>query len=64
MAGWRHNLRPIFQGLNRQGKTILFVTHELELAKHAQKIVYLKDGMIIDEEKIEFKVMQTEYQGG
>ena len=43
----------IFQGLNRQGKTILFVTHELELAKHAQKIVYLKDGMIIDEEKIE-----------
>ena len=43
----------IFQDLNRQGKTILFVTHELELAKHAQKIIYLKDGMIIDEERIE-----------
>ncbi|TET48755.1 MAG: ABC transporter ATP-binding protein [Actinomycetota bacterium] len=43
----------IFQDLNRQGKTILFVTHELELAKHAQKIVYLRDGMIINEEKID-----------
>jgi putative ABC transport system ATP-binding protein len=42
----------IFQDLNRQGKTILFVTHELELAKHAQKIVYIRDGMIMDEEKI------------
>jgi len=43
----------IFQDLNKQGKTILFVTHELELAKHAQKIVYLKDGIIINEEKID-----------
>lgn len=43
----------IFQDLNKQGKTILFVTHELELARHAQKIVYLKDGIIINEEKID-----------
>jgi putative ABC transport system ATP-binding protein len=43
----------IFQDLNRQGKTILFVTHELELAKHAQKIIYIRDGMIINEEIIE-----------
>ncbi len=43
----------IFQDLNKQGKTILFVTHELELAKHAQKIIYLRDGMVINEEKIE-----------
>jgi putative ABC transport system ATP-binding protein len=43
----------IFQDLNRQGKTILYVTHELELARHAHKIVYLRDGMIINEEKID-----------
>jgi putative ABC transport system ATP-binding protein len=42
----------IFQDLNKQGKTILFVTHELELAKHAQKIVFIRDGMIVNEEKI------------
>lgn len=43
----------IFQDLNRQGRTILFVTHELELARHAQKIIYLKDGIISNEEKID-----------
>lgn len=46
-------IMAIFQDLNKQGKTILFVTHELELARHAQKIVYLKDGIIINEEKID-----------
>ncbi|MCD4670135.1 MAG: ABC transporter ATP-binding protein [Actinomycetia bacterium] len=46
-------IMAIFQALNKQGKTILFVTHELELARHAQKIVYLKDGSIINEEKID-----------
>ena len=43
----------IFQDLNKQGKTILFVTHELELARHAQKIIFIRDGMIVNEEKIE-----------
>jgi len=42
----------IFQELNRQGKTILFVTHEIELARHAGRIIYLKDGFITGEEKI------------
>ena len=42
----------IFQNLNKEGKTILFVTHELELARHAQKIIYLRDGLITGEEKI------------
>ena len=42
----------IFQNLNKEGKTILFITHELDLAKHAQKIIYLRDGIITGEEKI------------
>ena len=43
----------IFQDLNKKGKTILFVTHELELARHAQKIIYIRDGMVTNEEKID-----------
>jgi len=50
----------IFQDLNKQGKTILFVTHELELAKHAQKIIFIRDGMIVNEEKIENPVNARE----
>jgi len=32
--------------LNKQGKTIIMVTHDLNLAKMARKIVKLKDGEI------------------
>jgi putative ABC transport system ATP-binding protein len=31
--------------LNKEGKTIIMITHEMELAKHAQRICFLKDGM-------------------
>lgn len=42
----------IFQNLNKKGKTIVLITHELEIARHTKRIVYLKDGCIINEEKI------------
>jgi len=32
--------------LNKQGKTIILVTHDLEKAKHANKIIRLRDGKI------------------
>ena len=35
-----------FQNLNRQGLTLIIVTHNLELAKSAHKIIQLKDGEI------------------
>jgi len=46
-------IMSIFQKLNREGKTIILVTHELEIALHTQKIIYLRDGLVIKEEKIE-----------
>ncbi len=42
----------IFQDLNMQGKTILLVTHEMDIAKHTNRILYLSDGIITGEEKI------------
>lgn len=42
----------IFQKLNKEGKTIILVTHELEIARHTKRIIYLKDGCITSEEKI------------
>ncbi len=32
--------------LNKEGKTIIMVTHDVELAHHARRIVQIKDGMI------------------
>lgn len=40
----------IFKKLNQEGKTIIIVTHEHDIANYAKKIIYIKDGKI---EKIE-----------
>jgi len=37
----------IFEELNKEGKTIIMVTHDPNMAKHADKIYRLKDGMIV-----------------
>ncbi len=42
----------IFQKLNRLGKTILLVTHEMEVARHTRRIIYLKDGKINKQEAV------------
>ena len=45
-------IMAIFQELNSEGITIILVTHELDVAYHSTRIVYLKDGMIRAEEDI------------
>jgi ABC-type lipoprotein export system ATPase subunit len=42
----------IFQQLNEQGKTIVLVTHDEGLARHAGRIVRLSDGRIVQDEAI------------
>lgn len=42
----------IFQELNRDGATIIMVTHEREVAEYTKKIVHLRDGKLMDEEVI------------
>jgi putative ABC transport system ATP-binding protein len=46
-------IMAIFQELNKRGKTIILVTHEMDIAHHTERIIYLRDGLIIKEEKIE-----------
>lgn len=53
-------IMAIFQQLNKEGKTIILVTHELDIAHHTERIIYLRDGMIIKEEKIDKPVNARE----
>ncbi len=36
----------VLDGLNNEGKTIVLVTHEEEVARHARRIVRLRDGVV------------------
>jgi len=42
----------IFQGLNRCGKTILMVTHDETMARHAHRILRMCDGKLVADEKV------------
>ena len=42
----------IFQDLNDSGKTIVLITHEPDIAKHAKRIVHVRDGKIQQDERI------------
>jgi len=41
----------LFKKIHSQGNTIIMVTHDPNIAKHAHRILYIKDGMIEKEEK-------------
>ncbi len=45
-------IMSIFQELNRQGTTIVLVTHELNIARHSRRILRMADGLIINDEEI------------
>ena len=56
-------IMALFQKLHKEGSTIVMVTHEMEIALHASRIIHLKDGKIIGDEKIENpKDAEAEYQ--
>lgn len=44
-----HEVMGILRGLVGQGKTVILVTHEADIAAHASRVVTLRDGLIIDD---------------
>ena len=47
-----YEVMDLIQKINQEGKTILVVTHEIDIAKMCKRIVQLKDGVIIKDENI------------
>lgn len=46
-------IMALFQELNDNGKTIILITHEHDIAQHAKRIVHVKDGRILSDERHE-----------
>jgi putative ABC transport system ATP-binding protein len=46
-------IMAIFQRLHADGRTIVLVTHDLDLAEHTRRIVALQDGAIVDDRPVE-----------
>jgi putative ABC transport system ATP-binding protein len=46
-------IMALFKDLHRQGRTIVLVTHEPDVARHAERIIHLKDGQVVWENRPE-----------
>lgn len=42
----------LFENLFRQGNTIILVTHEMDIAQHAHRVIFIRDGKIASDEKV------------
>jgi putative ABC transport system ATP-binding protein len=47
-----YEVMDLIQKINEEGKTILVVTHEHDIAQMCKRVVMLKDGVIIEDKKI------------
>src|SRR6516164_912239 len=47
-----NEIMNLFENLHGQGNTIILVTHEMDIAQHAHRVIFIRDGKIASDEKI------------
>ena len=50
-------IMAIFQQLNKEGVTIILVTHEPDIAQHSKRIVVFRDGRLIEDRPVENQII-------
>lgn len=46
-----HQIMDLFSALNEEGKTIIMITHDESIARKAQRIVRILDGVLVEEDE-------------
>ena len=46
------DVMKLFTNLHKQGQTIILITHEIEVANQAERIISIKDGKIFEDQRI------------
>lgn len=55
-----YELMDLLQKINEAGKTLLIVTHEQDIANMCKRIVHLRDGLIVEDKKVD-QVKASQY---
>ena len=46
-------IMSLFHDLNKEGVTLIIVTHEDDIAKQAKRVIHMKDGKIVQDQMME-----------
>jgi putative ABC transport system ATP-binding protein len=54
----------VFQKLNDEGRTVLVITHEPDIAEHARRVVVFRDGRIVEDRPVEHRRLAAPASSG
>jgi putative ABC transport system ATP-binding protein len=49
----------LLENLNNEGRTIIMVTHEPEVAERTKRSIYLRDGHLVSDERIRHSLISN-----
>jgi putative ABC transport system ATP-binding protein len=59
-TGSTREVMGLFERLHAEGRTLVLITHEEEVARHARRVIRLRDGLVVGDERTDHEVREEE----